>query len=73
MQKWKLKGCPRCGGDVFVSSDHNGSYEQCLQCAWEGELTFIGMSGSMGVVGELTTHTRGPYRVRRAPMKAGQD
>ncbi len=30
MRKWKLKGCPRCGGDVSVSDTE----ESCLQCGY---------------------------------------
>ena len=33
MVDWKLKGCPRCGGDLFIDSDIEGWFEQCLQCA----------------------------------------
>ncbi len=73
MQRWKLKGCPRCGGDVFTTYDSNGGYEQCLQCAWQRELTFTGMPGDRGTVQKITTHTRGPYRIRRTPVKAGKD
>lgn len=28
----KKKRCPRCGGNIYVDSDHFGWYEQCLQC-----------------------------------------
>ncbi len=38
MMTWKLKGCPRCRGDVFVTEDMNGWYEQCLQCSHRREL-----------------------------------
>ncbi|MFC2005742.1 hypothetical protein ACFLVG_02130 [Chloroflexota bacterium] len=38
MTVWKFKGCPRCSGDVFIESDLNGWYEQCLQCSWRHEL-----------------------------------
>lgn len=31
---WKLKSCPRCGGDIFVDRDQDGWYEQCLQCSY---------------------------------------
>lgn len=27
-----LKGCPRCTGDLYESSDTFGSYMACLQC-----------------------------------------
>lgn len=30
---WKLKGCPKCTGDVLVFDDE----AQCLQCGWERE------------------------------------
>ena len=27
-----FKACPRCHGDLHVTSDMYGSYKQCLQC-----------------------------------------
>lgn len=27
--RWRLKGCPRCGGDLYLNDD--GEWE-CLQC-----------------------------------------
>jgi ribosomal protein S27AE len=35
---WKLKGCPRCGGDTFLDRDLDSWYEQCLQCSYRHEL-----------------------------------
>ena len=32
MATWRLKGCPRCGGDVIVDRDES----QCLQCGFGG-------------------------------------
>ena len=29
----KLKGCTRCGGDLFLEKDTEGSYVFCLQCS----------------------------------------
>jgi DNA-directed RNA polymerase subunit RPC12/RpoP len=29
----KLKGCKRCGGDLFLEKDIEGSYVFCLQCS----------------------------------------
>ncbi len=26
--------CPKCGGSVYLDSDHFGWYEQCLQCGY---------------------------------------
>ncbi len=41
MAKWKLKNCPRCGGDVYLDRDLNNWYEQCLQCSFRQELKKI--------------------------------
>ena len=38
MGMWKIKGCPRCGGDLFIEKDLNGWHEQCLQCSYNHEL-----------------------------------
>ncbi len=38
MVTWRLKACPRCGGDTFVDSDMDGWYEQCLLCGHRREL-----------------------------------
>ena len=32
-----FKACPRCRGDVHVSSDIYGRYMECLQCGYEYE------------------------------------
>jgi hypothetical protein len=35
MLGWKLKSCPRCGGDLFIEKDLDSNwYEQCLQCGY---------------------------------------
>jgi ribosomal protein S27AE len=33
--------CPKCGGNLFLDSDHYGWYEQCLQCSYTGYLETI--------------------------------
>jgi hypothetical protein len=38
---WKLKGCKRCGGDVFIDKDEFGWYKECLQCGHRAELPTI--------------------------------
>jgi len=38
---WKLKGCPRCGADVFFERDEWGWYEECLQCGHMHDLAGI--------------------------------
>ena len=35
---WRLKGCPRCRGDMQLDRDRNGRHEWCLQC---GHQTYI--------------------------------
>lgn len=34
----RLKGCPRCKGDVAIHKDHHGWYEQCIQCGFLRDL-----------------------------------
>lgn len=41
MVTWKLRKCPRCGGDIFIDRDLDGWHEQCLQCAYRHELKDI--------------------------------
>jgi len=38
MPRWRLKSCPRCGGDSFIDKDIDGWYEQCLLCSYRREL-----------------------------------
>ena len=38
---WRVKRCPRCGGDLFIDKDFEGWYEQCLQCAYRHDLENI--------------------------------
>ena len=35
---WRLKGCPKCRGDLYVDKDHDGWFEECLQCGYEAYL-----------------------------------
>lgn len=41
MVMWKLKCCPRCGGDIFLDRGMDRWFEQCLQCAYQRELKSI--------------------------------
>jgi hypothetical protein len=34
--KWKLGGCPRCHGDVFLDSECGEVLGHCLQCGYVG-------------------------------------
>jgi len=38
MVTWRLKDCPRCGGDTYIDRDIDGWYQQCLMCAYRLEL-----------------------------------
>jgi len=35
------KHCPKCGGNIYLSSDYYGRYEQCLQCGYTCDLETI--------------------------------
>jgi len=37
MGTWKLSGCPRCGGSLFVDRDMDSWYEQCINCSYRNE------------------------------------
>lgn len=32
------KQCPKCGGNIYLSTDYYGRYEQCLQCGYSMDL-----------------------------------
>jgi len=39
MAKWKLRGCPRCGGDLLIEKDVlYGWYEKCIQCSFSCDI-----------------------------------
>lgn len=41
---WRLKTCPRCGGDMFITRELDDCwYEHCLQCGCQHELRDIRM------------------------------
>ncbi len=43
MTNWRLRSCPRCGGDLFVENDVDRRWlEQCLQCAYHREANSLG-------------------------------
>ena len=42
MVVWRLKSCPRCGGDSFIDRDiDEGWFEQCLQCGCRRSLSEV--------------------------------
>jgi ribosomal protein S27AE len=34
MVMWKQKGCPKCGGDMFLDIDEDIWFDHCLQCGY---------------------------------------
>lgn len=38
---WKLKGCPKCNGDIFLEKDVSGWYERCLQCGYNRDMLSV--------------------------------
>lgn len=38
---WRFRGCPKCGGDLFIDYDINGWYEECLQCGYLHDLKTV--------------------------------
>ncbi|MFH1002885.1 MAG: hypothetical protein V1780_01920 [Chloroflexota bacterium] len=40
----RLKGCPRCYGDLLVDRDEHGWYEQCIQCGYQHDLPQLASS-----------------------------
>lgn len=39
MAVWKLKSCPRCGGDLFIQRETDGWYEECLLCGYQRDVS----------------------------------
>lgn len=35
------KQCPKCRGNIYLSADYYGRYEQCLQCGYTCDLDSI--------------------------------
>ena len=42
----RLKGCPKCHGDVRVDRDQYGWYEQCIQCGFVRDLEPMKLDGN---------------------------
>lgn len=49
VKMWRLKGCPKCRGDMLVEQDNHGRYEWCLQCGYQQNINNVpGTSRGMG-------------------------
>jgi len=44
MSRWKLKGCPRCKGDLLVEKNENRWAEYCLQCGYRRDLKVVSVN-----------------------------
>lgn len=61
MGVWRLKGCPRCRGDVFLDRDEEHRwYQQCLQCGYFNEMQ------------DLAGFHEQPQERERQPVPAGK-
>ena len=45
--------CPKCGGNLYLDSDHYGWYEKCLQCAFTRDLTVVYKDGKEPLFKEI--------------------
>ena len=34
MVMWRMKGCPKCGGDIFLDIEGSVLLDHCLQCGY---------------------------------------
>ncbi|HEX79203.1 MAG TPA: hypothetical protein G4O19_03495 [Dehalococcoidia bacterium] len=34
MVMWRIKSCPRCGGDIYVDIEGDILFDHCLQCSY---------------------------------------
>jgi ribosomal protein S27AE len=50
MAMWKLKVCPRCGGNMFLDLELDGWYEQCLQCSYCRKSNDVEVASNSGQV-----------------------
>jgi len=62
MGRWKINGCPRCGGSLFVEKEIDGWYEQCINCAYRNDLKDLAKLTEklveVDVGGSQKSHTR---------------
>ncbi len=59
MVRWRLKSCPRCGGDLLIDKDLDNWYEQCLQCSYRKELKPVKEYKEPASVGETSSNNKG--------------
>ena len=62
MVNWRMKSCPRCGGDMFLEKDLDFWYTQCLQCSYRVELKPITPYKELAFVGKKGARERARHR-----------
>ena len=70
MAVWKLKGCPRCNGDLFIQRETDGWYEECLLCGYQKDvssLITVGTGGQIKIKGQLAVGQKLYANVRVSP------
>ncbi|MFC1871338.1 hypothetical protein ACFLYF_02935 [Chloroflexota bacterium] len=48
MVKWRVKGCPRCGGDMFLETGMEGWFWDCLLCGFRDEVSEVELNQKAG-------------------------
>ena len=69
MQTWQV--CPKCKGKLFIDSDFNGWYVECLMCGFfhdleeldvpQGESIQVELTLSQNTVSSLLPESRAKY------------
>jgi hypothetical protein len=59
---WRLKGCPKCKGDIFLEKDIDGWYERCLQCGYNQDLETIVEVKAKGVSSQAYSYYKPEIR-----------
>jgi hypothetical protein len=58
MVMWRLKACPRCGGDMFIGKDDKW-FQQCIQCSCRAELKMLDKFEKEPVKAKVQATTKG--------------
>ncbi|MFC1893744.1 hypothetical protein ACFLYR_06960 [Chloroflexota bacterium] len=73
----RLKGCPKCRGDIRRDEDHYGWYEQCIQCGYMRDLETADVVREPGSqmekgVEEAASEGKGRRKRRRHKVRGNQ-
>lgn len=70
MMHWKLKGCPRCSGDLFILHEADGLYEECLACGYRKDISNLVTTNGLGqfkINGPTTVGDKMDSNIRNSP------